>query len=63
MKTIMIYIFHFLGVGGYEGDGDVTQPDNLQAFREYVMEQTNGKGVHFVMADGVIIYVCQKSEL
>ena len=41
------------GVNGYDGDGDITRPDNLIAFREYVMSQTEGRGVHFVMADGV----------
>lgn len=45
------------GVGGYEGDGDITRPDNLEAFMEYVLKHTAGKdddrGVHFVMADGV----------
>ena len=44
-----------VGVNGYEGDGDITRPDNLVAFREYVMSQTEGRGVHFVMADGVSV--------
>ena len=43
------------GVGGYDGDGDITRPDNLEAFSEYVLAQTDGSGVHFVMADGVSI--------
>ena len=43
------------GVGGYDGDGDITKPENLVAFQEYVLEVTNGEGVHFVMADGVRI--------
>ncbi|XP_064623384.1 cap-specific mRNA (nucleoside-2'-O-)-methyltransferase 1-like [Lineus longissimus] len=42
----------FYGVGGVEGDGDVYRPDNLIAFRKFVMENTDNKGVHFVMADG-----------
>lgn len=42
-----------LGVGGYEGDGDITNPDNLSEFKSYVLKCTEGKGVHFVMADGV----------
>jgi len=42
-----------LGVGGYDGDGDITIPDNLNAFQDYVFEQTEGNGVHFVMGDGV----------
>ena len=44
---------HSSGVGGYKGDGDVTRLDNLQEFQKYVLEQTDGDGVHFVMADGV----------
>lgn len=42
-------------MNGYEGDGDITRPDNLVAFQEYVMSQTEGRGVHFVMADGVSV--------
>ena len=41
------------GVGGYDGDGDITRLDNLQAFQKYVLELTEEQGVHFVMADGV----------
>lgn len=41
------------GVGGYEGDGDITEPANQSEFRNYVMDNTDGEGVHFVMADGV----------
>ena len=41
------------GQGGYNGDGDITKLENLQAFQEYVLEVTDGEGVHFVMADGV----------
>ena len=44
---------HSPGVDGYKGDGDVTRLDNLQEFQKYVLEQTDGDGVHFVMADGV----------
>ena len=43
------------GAKGYEGDGDITRLDNLTAFQQYVLEQTEGNGVHFVMADGVRI--------
>ncbi len=43
----------FTGVDGYDGDGDITRPDNLEAFKHYVLDITNGQGVHFVMADGV----------
>jgi cap1 methyltransferase len=45
------------GVGGIEGNGDVYQPDNLVAFKKFVFENTDNKGVHFVMADGVSIFV------
>ena len=41
------------GVGGYNGDGDITNPDNLEEFQSYVLQNTDGTGVHFVMADGV----------
>ena len=40
-------------MNGYNGDGDITKPENLVAFKEYVMTQTDGNGVHFVMGDGV----------
>ena len=44
-----------VGVGGLEGDGDVYRPDNLDEFRRFVLENTDGLGVHFIMADGVRI--------
>ena len=40
------------GVGGYKGDGDVYKQENLAAFQQYVKENTDNLGVHFVMADG-----------
>lgn len=40
------------GVGGLQGDGDVFKPDNQEAFHDFVKDNTDGKGVHFVMADG-----------
>lgn len=43
------------GVGGYHGNGDITDLDNLDAFQQYVYEQSEGQGVHFVMADGVSV--------
>ena len=43
-------------MGGYDGDGDITKTDNLSAFEDYVMELTEGRGVEFVMADGVNRY-------
>ena len=52
--TVMI-MFAASGVDATKGDGDVFRPDNQEAFQKFVMESTNGKGVHFVMADGVSI--------
>ncbi|KAL5008105.1 hypothetical protein ScPMuIL_013686 [Solemya velum] len=40
------------GVGGLEGDGDIFNPDNQAAFINFVRENTDGNGVHLVMADG-----------
>ena len=40
------------GVNGIEGDGDVFKEDNLKAFKRHVLENTDGLGVHFMMADG-----------
>lgn len=45
-------------MGGAEGDGDIFNPDNQAAFIQFVKENTDGKGVHFVMADGVRIDKC-----
>lgn len=42
----------FYGVNGIDGDGDIMNPDNLMAFKEFVLSNTDGKGVHFVMGDG-----------
>ena len=36
-------------------------PDNLMAFKEFVLNNTDGKGVHFVMGDGVSS--CDLTEL
>lgn len=44
------------GENGYSGDGDVTKPENLEAFSQYVKDNTDGAGVHFAMADGVRYY-------
>lgn len=41
------------GKGGMHGDGDVYNPENLMEFQEFVLNSTDQKGVHFVMADGV----------
>jgi len=53
----------FLGVGGVEGDGDVYRPDNLLEFQQFVFENTNQQGLHFMMADGVsvlLLFTCIK---
>ena len=40
------------GQNGVNGDGDVTKSQNLKDFQRFVVEQTDHKGVHFMMADG-----------
>ncbi|KAH9489440.1 Cap-specific mRNA (nucleoside-2'-O-)-methyltransferase 1, partial [Bulinus truncatus] len=40
------------GVGGQDGDGDIFNPNNQAEFAKFVLANTDGKGVHFVMADG-----------
>lgn len=45
----------FLGVGELAGDGNVFLKKNINAFHEFVMKQTKGKGIHFMMADGVSV--------
>ena len=50
-----VWIGSNVGLNGYDGDGDITKPVNLKAFQEYVIAQTGGRGVHFVMGDGVSI--------
>ena len=52
MKQHLYYISIAIGKGGYDGDGDITNPENVTEFRDYVLSCT-GQGVHFVMADGV----------
>ncbi|XP_075872897.1 cap-specific mRNA (nucleoside-2'-O-)-methyltransferase 1 [Nelusetta ayraudi] len=42
----------YYGEGGVEGDGDITRPENMTAFRNFVMESTEKRGLHFLMADG-----------
>lgn len=37
---------------GVHDDGDIYNEDNLIEFRRHVLELTDNKGVHFVMADG-----------
>uniref|UniRef100_A0A8C7XFG4 Cap-specific mRNA (nucleoside-2'-O-)-methyltransferase 1 n=1 Tax=Oryzias sinensis TaxID=183150 RepID=A0A8C7XFG4_9TELE len=42
----------YYGEGGVDGDGDITRPENITAFRNFVMESTERRGLHFIMADG-----------
>uniref|UniRef100_A0A4W3GG26 Cap-specific mRNA (nucleoside-2'-O-)-methyltransferase 1 n=1 Tax=Callorhinchus milii TaxID=7868 RepID=A0A4W3GG26_CALMI len=42
----------YYGEGGVDGDGDITRPENISEFRRFVLENTERKGVHFIMADG-----------
>lgn len=44
---------HILYRLGVHDDGDIFNEENLVEFRRFVMEATDNKGVHFVMADGV----------
>lgn len=38
---------------GSQNDGNVCCPDNIQDFKERVLHETEGRGVHFMMSDGV----------
>ncbi|KAI4873372.1 hypothetical protein NFI96_022165 [Prochilodus magdalenae] len=42
----------YYGEGGVDGDGDITLPENISAFRNFVLESTERRGLHFLMADG-----------
>ncbi|XP_072553168.1 cap-specific mRNA (nucleoside-2'-O-)-methyltransferase 1 [Salminus brasiliensis] len=42
----------YYGEGGVDGDGDITLPENISAFRNFVLESTEKRGLHFLMADG-----------
>lgn len=44
------------GEGGVDGDGDITRPENMTAFRNFVLESTEKRGLHFLMADGVRLF-------
>lgn len=41
------------GVNGIDGDGNIYKSENMGEFHRFVLSQTEGKGVHFMMADGV----------
>lgn len=49
----------YYGVGGAEGDGDILKPENLEEFKDYVMQQTGG--LNFVMGDGGISVAGQEN--
>lgn len=36
-----------------DGDGDITRPENVTAFRNFILESTERRGLHLLMADGV----------
>jgi len=38
---------------GQDNDGDVYKPHNIAHFRDHVLRNSDGHGVHFMMADGV----------
>ncbi|XP_065184249.1 cap-specific mRNA (nucleoside-2'-O-)-methyltransferase 1-like isoform X1 [Sycon ciliatum] len=40
------------GVDGVNGDGNIMDSENINAFRSFVLDSTGGHGVHFVMGDG-----------
>ncbi|TWW68869.1 cap-specific mRNA (nucleoside-2'-O-)-methyltransferase 1 isoform X1 [Takifugu flavidus] len=42
----------YYGEGGVDGDGDITRPENITAFRNFVLENTDKRGLHCLMADG-----------
>lgn len=43
----------FQALYGEEGDGNVYCPANILDFKKKLMHETCGKGVHFMMSDGV----------
>ena len=52
-ELMMMTDSHILYCLGVYDDGDIFNEENLVEFRSFVMEATDNKGVHFVMADGV----------
>lgn len=42
---------------GTNEDGDIYNPQNLESLKKFVLANTNDKGVHFLMADGVISHL------
>lgn len=47
-------------MGGIEGDGDIFNPKNQAEFVKFVKDNTDSKGVYFVMADGVGVQIVFK---
>lgn len=39
------------------GDGDIFKLENIKSFSSFVLANTDGEGVHLMMADGVIISI------
>ena len=44
---------NYFGIAGIKDDGDVYDDGNQLSFQKFVMKNTNNRGVHLVMADGV----------
>ncbi|KAK2709328.1 hypothetical protein QYM36_013109 [Artemia franciscana] len=38
---------------GKNGDGNVYEPENITSLKDFIYDNTDGRGVHFMMADGV----------
>lgn len=54
LASVLLIVSCFsLGEGGIDGDGDITRSENITAFQNFVLDNTDHKGVHFLMADGV----------
>ncbi|KAK2710052.1 hypothetical protein QYM36_013652 [Artemia franciscana] len=37
---------------GKNGDGNVYEPENITSLKDFIYDNTDGRGVHFMMADG-----------
>lgn len=38
---------------GVNDDGNIFDPSNLESLKKFVLQHSENKGVHFLMADGV----------
>ena len=47
---------------GVDDSGDITKTENMRDFRDNVMRETSGKGLHVVMADGGIHYAGRENQ-